>query len=533
MQGMNSASLQGTSATAVDAPAVVAELAASRAENAELREQLASVKQQLDSLKKLLFGPRSEKRTFDIPGQEDLFGRDASLDEAKKPKKTVAEHERGTSKKNFPDGCVNDEGLRFDDTVPVKTISLEPDGLKDLSPDEYEIIGTEKRYKLAQQAASYTVLCYEQPIIKLTSSGDIMPTLGVPAVLERSLADVSFLAGTLVDKFSFHLPLYRQHQRLEAAGITLARSTLTNLARRAIMLLEPIVESQRRNILCSKVLAMDETPIKAGKSKTKKGRMNQGYFWPIYGEDDEVAFIYADSRARRVVEGILSTQFGGTIVTDGYAAYASFCKANAAITHAQCWAHGRRKVFEAQESEPERAAELLDMIGALYAVEKVIREDKLEGAEKLALRQKTSAPIVDAIFAFVTEQRLDPSLTPKNPFAKALQYLDNRRAELSVFLADPDVPIDTNHLERSIRSIAMGRRAWMFCWTELGAEHVGIIQSLITTCKLHGVDPYVYLVDVLQRVGDHPASDVIALTPRLWKTRFADDPLRSDLAGSG
>ena len=91
------------------------------------------------------------------------------------------------------------------------------------------------------------------------------------------------------------------------------------------------------------------------------------------------------------------------------------------------------------------------------------------------------------------------------------------------------MPIDTNHLERALRVIPMGRKNWLFCWSEVGAKHVGIIQSLLTTCRLHNVDPYTYLVDVLQRVALHPARDVIELTPRVWKERFADNPLRSDL----
>ena len=95
--------------------------------------------------------------------------------------------------------------------------------------------------------------------------------------------------------------------------------------------------------------------------------------------------------------------------------------------------------------------------------------------------------------------------------------------------ADSDVPIDTNHLERALRVIPMGRKAWMFCWTELGAKHVGIMQSLIVTCRLHEIDPYNYLVDVLQRVGQHPASRVDELTPRLWKQNFVANPLRSPL----
>ena len=89
---------------------------------------------------------------------------------------------------------------------------------------------------------------------------------------------------------------------------------------------------------------------------------------------------------------------------------------------------------------------------------------------------------------------------------------------------------NTDHLERALRVIPMGRRSWLFSWTEIRAEQVGIIQSLLVTCRLHGVNPYEYLVDVSQRVGNHPALRVEALTPRMWKKRFADNPMRSDLA---
>jgi len=138
---------------------------------------------------------------------------------------------------------------------------------------------------------------------------------------------------------------------------------------------------------------------------------------------------------------------------------------------------------------------------------------------------------VDKFFAWVQACFDEQGLLPTSPMTKALAYARERRLGLEVFLADPDVPVDTNHLERALRAIPMGRKAWLFAWTELGAKHVGIVQSLIVTCRLHGVDPYDYLVDVLQRVGQHPAADVAQLTPRLWKDRFATNPLRSDVHG--
>jgi hypothetical protein len=103
-------------------------------------------------------------------------------------------------------------------------------------------------------------------------------------------------------------------------------------------------------------------------------------------------------------------------------------------------------------------------------------------------------------------------------------YTLRRTNALRVFLEDPDVPLATNHLERALRPIPMGRRNRLFCWSELGAAHVGTIQSLISTCKLQDIDSYTYLVDVLQRIDTHPASDVIAPTSRLWKEKFAANP---------
>jgi len=119
------------------------------------------------------------------------------------------------------------------------------------------------------------------------------------------------------------------------------------------------------------------------------------------------------------------------------------------------------------------------------------------------------------------------------PFTKAAHYTLNREAGLRVFLGNPQVPLDTNHLEREIRPIALGRKNWLFCWTELGAKHVGVVQSLLATCRLQGVNPYTYLVDVLQRIQTHPAREVRELTPRRWKERFADQPLRSDVDRAG
>ena len=175
-------------------------------------------------------------------------------------------------------------------------------------------------------------------------------------------------------------------------------------------------------------------------------------------------------------------------------------------------------------------AEALALIAMLYRHEQTIREQQLEGENKLAYRTQHSEPIVQTFWRWCHDQCQRVDLLPSNPLSKALQYARARQASLQVFLSNPEVPIDTHHLERALRVIPLGRRNWLFCWTELGAQQVGIIQSLIVTGKLQGVDVYTYLVDVLQRVGEHPAREVIDLTPRVWKTRFSHNPIKSDLA---
>jgi hypothetical protein len=275
----------------------------------------------------------------------------------------------------------------------------------------------------------------------------------------------------------------------------------------------------------SQTLAIDETPIKAGRAK--KGKMHQGYYWPMYGDRDEVVFGYRDSRAGKHLKELLG-DYAGTVITDGYAAYARYANSVGRFTHALCWAHTRRGFVKAQTAEPKLADWALELIGALYENERVIRERELSGEAKLAYRARHSLPVVNTFFEWCQGQSINPELYPQNPLAKAVAYALEREAGLRIYLGDPDVPIDTNHLERALRPIPMGRKNWLFNWTEIGAKYVGVIQGLIVTCRLQNVNPYTYLVDVLQRISDHPASRVDELTPRLWKETFAHQPLGSD-----
>ncbi|KAA6185893.1 IS66 family transposase [Thiohalocapsa marina] len=497
------------------------------AENRQLRDTIQSLEQQLDWFKRQLFGQKSEKRLIEAnPDQGSLFEGLVGQPAKAEPTDTIT-YQRRQGKKPRSEADVTAEGLRFSADVPLESIALTPAQLRGPEADQYDTIGEKRSYRLAQRPGSYVVLEYIRPIIKHKASEALISPPMPSAVFPGCIADVSVLAGILVDKFAYHLPLYRQHQRLADAGITLSRSTLTNWVKRSIALLEPIVDAQLQHILQSRVLAVDETPIKAGMQG--KGKLHQGWFWPVFGEDEEIVFTYSPTRATQHLESVLGDS-AGTLLSDGYSAYDCYAKQRDQVTQAQCWVHTRREFLKAEQLEPEATAEALELIAALYVIEQQMRDKDLTGAQKRDYRALHSLPVVDRFFAWCHEQRQRLDLTPSNPLTKALAYATKREAPLRVFLSDPEVPPDTNHLERALRVIPMGRRNWLFCWSEVGAKQVGVIQSLLTTCRMQGVDPYVYLVDVLQRVSLHPNRDVIALTPRLWKERFAKAPLRSDLA---
>ena len=495
-----------------------------------LEEHIAVLEQQLDWFKRQLFGRKSEKQLLDeISAQGSLFATDkdvASIDTTT----DIKAHKRKSNKQLNGDE-VNDTGLRFDASVPTKVIDMPAPELQGEDADNYEIIGYKETNRLAQQPGSYTVLIYRRPVVRHKSEQTIKATPAPSNVLEGCYADVSLIAGLMVDKGVYHLPLYRQHQRMIDSGVHISRATLINWVQKGIELLRPIYQANLQSIINSQTLAMDEVPIKAGRKS--KGKMKQTYFWPMYGDNNEIAFTWSNSRgflhAKNQLEG-----FTGTLLTDGYAAYSkTVAKLNEkedTVMHATCWVHARRYFDRALLIEPIAAQEAIEKIAQLYKVEKHIKDHVTEPKDALAYRQKHSEPLVTEFFNWIYEQRQRTDLTPKNQLTKALNYVSERQVELKVFLSNPDVAMDTNHLERALRVIPMGRKNYLFCWSELGAEQLGILQSLLVTCRLQEINPYHYLVDVLQRVSMHPASKVEELTPRIWKEKFGDNFLTSDLA---
>ena len=495
------------------------------ANNDSLAQKIKELKALNDWYRRQFFGRKSERLLHDTgvsAKQLSLGGEGYEPEETPPPKSTkVKEYER-SHRKNEIEFAAEESKLKFDKNVPVEEVRVANPATNGLSEEQYEVIGEEVSYKLAQSKGPYKVIKYIRPTVKVKSAGEITtaPVTAAASVIERSVAEVSFITGLLLDKFQYHLPLYRQHQRLSASGIYINRMTLSNIVHRAAQMLEPVYRAVQSSILLSHTLALDETPIKAGRKV--RGKMHQGYLWGMYGDNDELAFLYSSSRSGELLEKTLS-QFVGTIVSDGYSVYERFAAQRQDVVHAQCWVHTRRKFFEAQAYQPELCSNALELIGKLYEIEE-------QGQRRE--RSKRATPVVEEFFSWLRAQFQSQALLPSCPFTKAASYALEREEALRVFLKDDSVPLDTNHLERQIRPVAVGRKNWLFHWTEVGAEYAAIIQSLIASCKLQEVDTHTYFVDVLQRVSTHSMRDVHLLTPRLWKENFAKNPLLSDAAFS-
>ncbi len=397
--------------------------------------EIAALRHQLEWFKRQIFGQKSERRLVaPEPSQSFLGDEFAAKPEQVTVKKTrIAEHVRVTKAKDELNQDSSDSTLFFDESkVPVETIYLDPETATGLNADEFEVISEKVTYRLAQRPGSYVVTKFVRPVIKLRETGKLVSVPAPGGVINGSRADVSLQAGILVDKFAYHQPLYRQHRKLTDSGFKVSRQWLTQLTQQTIDMLAPIFDAQFNSIRLSRVKAMDETPIKAGVASP--GKMKAAYFWPVYGELDEICFkFYPDRTAKNVEHALgLSPPAGGVLITDGYSVYQKYAK-KVGLTHAQCWAHTRRKFFDSQYIEPERAKEALDMIGEIYKVEKELVEEALTGTVKKAYRQTYAAPLVRKFFAWVQKQFDSQGFLPSSPFTKALSYARERREGLEVY----------------------------------------------------------------------------------------------------
>jgi transposase len=333
--------------------------------------------------------------------------------------------------------------------------------------------------------------------------------------IEKGLPGPGLLAHVAVSKYADHLPLHRQTQMFTRHGVTLSRQTLCDWMGRAAVLIAPLVDLMQQRALQSKALQTDDTPVAVldpALPRTKTGRI-----WTYVGDQAHpyTVYDYTPDRSRAGPDHFLEP-FRGYLQADAYAGYDALYRDPArGVTEVACWAHVRRKFFEAQDADPMRAMILLAYIRLLYAVEREARDRALDADGRRALRQERSLPILADIEAYL--RREQPHVLPKSPIGDAIGYALHNWAALVRYTEDGDLAIDNNAAERSLRGVAVGRKNWMFFGSDTGGRTAALLTSLVTTCKRLQVEPFAYLRDVFDRISAHPASRLAELLPDQWQ----------------
>ena len=331
--------------------------------------------------------------------------------------------------------------------------------------------------------------------------------------VEKAMAGEGLLAQIVIDKYVDHLPLYRQMQRFERSGIKLSYSTLTDWVSDTCKLITPLFEALKTEVLQSNYLHADETPIKV-MDKDKKGETHRGYYWVYQNSNDKIVFFdYQEGRGREGPTEILQ-HFRGYLQTDGYVAYDVFDKKED-ITQIHCMAHARRMFNEALDNDRVVAEHAMREIQKLYAIERNCKEQNLSFDAIRTIRQEQAVPIPDSLGKWMKEQYIHA--IPKSSIGKALGYSIERWEKLSRYTENGMLNIDNNPVENSIRPVAIGRKNYLFAGSHEAAKRSGMLYSLLGTCKMHGIEPYTWLKDVLAQISNHPINRIKDLLPHHWK----------------
>lgn len=313
----------------------------------------------------------------------------------------------------------------------------------------------------------------------------------------RGIAGPGLIAQIVVSKFGDHLPLYRQEDFFTRHGLHIARSTQCDWVKAAAELLEPFYERQKELVLRSPVVWTDDTPVTVlmgGKQGSRKGR-----FWTYIGEQHPYSvYDFTESRARDGPARFL-TGFEGYLHADAYGGYDHiYLGSNDSIIEVACWAHARRKFFDATRSSPRESHQILEWVGQLYDIEDQARESSDEA--RLALREQEAVPVLDRIERYLAE--LELRALPKSTLGKAVSYAQNQWQALRRYTEDGRLSIDNNVSERTLRHQAIGRKNWLFLGSEQAGPRAAILFTVLAGAKRHRIEPWAYLRELLLRFHD-------------------------------
>jgi transposase len=373
-------------------------------------------------------------------------------------------------------------------------------------------IGEDVSEKLEYEPASFVVIETVRPKYACPHCHEgVVEAPAPPQAVEKSLAGEGLLAHVIVSKYVDHLPLHRLEGIFARERIDLPRSTLCGWVADVATALTPIGEHLRREVVAATYLQTDDTTITVldDRAGSFKGRV-WTYLDPL---THQVVFDATPTHEGDGPAAFLA-EFRGALQADAYSGYDGLYQSGRVI-EIGCWAHARRRFVDAFMIDTS-AALMIALIQQLYQVEHAGAE--LDPDARRALRQEQSVPLLAKIDA--ERQALAQIVLPKSPLGDTVRYLTNQWAALQRYVEDGRLAIDNNRAENQLRLVAVGRKNWLFAGSFEGARRAALLYSLVQSCKLIDVPPFLYLKDVLLRLATHPQRLVDQLTPRGWARTF-------------
>jgi transposase len=472
----------------------------------ERERAYACLKEELLNLKRMMFGPRRE-RLPEAPGQGHLFDEaDApnSLPEPADdgPAATSPKRRKGHGRRPIPDHLPR-QNVPHDVAAADQMCACGRAKTK---------IGEDVTEQLDYVPGRLIVLRHIYPKYACSCCQDGVTTAAIePTPIPGGLPTAGLLGFILVSKFGTHIPLYRQQDELARAGLFFPRSTLCDWVGRCGELLKPLVDLMHKEVLKSRIIQGDETPVPVldpSRDSTRKG-----YIWTTIGDRGHpyTTCHYTDSRSRDGPAKFLAG-FQGFLQTDAYSSYESVVLESAGkIIAVGCWAHARRDFFDARLNYPREAHYVLGLIAQLYDIEDEIADRG--DVERLAERQARSVPVLARLEKFLREQK--ETALPQSKFGQAIGYALNHWEELLRYTTEGALEIDNNRSERTLRPMAIGRKNWMFFGSDRGGETAAICMSVLASAKRHGIEPMAYVTALLTALSSEGV-DLRSLLPDAW-----------------
>jgi len=380
---------------------------------------------------------------------------------------------------------------------------------------ERTLIGYEETKQLDYSPASFFERIFRRAKYACKPCGKHVATApfqGPVGPFERGLPGFGLIAQIIVAKFSDHIPLYRQGRIYGRHGVEIPRQTLCDWVGQTIPSLEPIALAIKNDILLSKIIKTDDTVSRLlvrGLRRTAQARL-----WGYLGDQDHNQVFYEFTSDRKQEHPLrFFADYKGKIQADAYSGYDKLFLPGLEREELGCWAHARRHIYDARDTDPERAGTALGFIRMLYEIERTL--GALGPRERAAQRREKSVPILRDFRLWLDREAL--RLLPRSPMAQALGYVIAQWQALTRFVDVGEASIDNNAMEARLRGPVLGRRNYLFVGSEAGGHWAAVCYTLIESCRLNGVEPYRYLKDVLRRVWTHPQRLIGELMPRLWK----------------